>query len=27
MSHYGAAEGTSKNAKAGNFFPGRRAKK
>ena len=27
MSHYGAAEGTSKSAKTGNFFPTRRAKK
>jgi gliding motility-associated lipoprotein GldJ len=27
MTHYGSAEGTSKNAKTGNFFPGRRAKK
>lgn len=27
MTHYGAAEGTSKNAKTGNFFPARRAKK
>ncbi|MBN8837285.1 MAG: SUMF1/EgtB/PvdO family nonheme iron enzyme [Sphingobacteriia bacterium] len=27
MNHYGSAEGTSKSAKTGNFFPPRRAKK
>jgi len=27
MTHYGAAEGTSRNAKTGNFLPSRRAKK
>jgi gliding motility-associated lipoprotein GldJ len=27
MTHYGAAEGTSKESKTGNFFPSRRAKK